>query len=210
MKTSQIFLCCVFLIALFSQCNKRLVAGRQAPLFNTIAIDKSEIDLLQFRGRKVLLSFMRSAGCPVCNLHTHTLYGYTDSLKAIGVEVLMIYQSSTAVLTHYIEQDERDWRFRFVADTSRLLYNQYHVKPSSFGFLSSSWRGALRKRKAGLKLYKTTVPPAEGKRGILGADFLLDEQGVLIKVNYCRYVGDHLPPATIYKIFKADTLKKMP
>ncbi len=180
---------------------QRLAIGTQAPPFKATSLDKEAFDLSALRGKKVLLSFMRNVGCPVCNLHTHELLAYADSLKALGVEILMIHQSPIETIKKYLAQDEREWSFQFISDTEQRLYKLYKVKPSFLRWVSSAWRGALAKRKKGEKLYKTKIPQ-EGKRGMLGADFLLDEQGKLIAVNYCRFVGDHLPPANIYKQFK--------
>lgn len=184
----------------FGQC-QRLQVGKPAPVFQAKAVGKDNIDLAQLKGHKVLLSFMRNVGCPICNLHTHHLRQYADSLQALGVEVLMIHQSPVETIEKYLAQDERSWSFLFVSDNERRLYELYHVKPSLFRFLMSGFHGALRKRKEGVKLYKDKIPQ-EGKRGMLGADFLLDEQGVIIKAHYAKFVGDHLSPADIYQAFK--------
>jgi peroxiredoxin len=189
-------LICLFL---FVQC-KGLEVGKVAPDFKANSVQKGEISLQQFRGKKVLLSFMRNVGCPICNLHTHHLYQYQDSLQKLGVVVLMIHQSPTNTIQTYLAQDDRVWSFLFVSDSERILYDLYKVKPSIFRFLASGFYGALRKRKEGVKLYKTKIKQ-EGKRGMLGADFLLDESGKIIKVHYARFIGDHLLPAEIYHTF---------
>ncbi len=190
-----------FLLLLFLGSCARLSVGRQAPLFTAHAVGKGDISLSAMQGRKVLLSFMRNVGCPVCNLHTHHLRLYADSLQRLGVEVLMIHQSPIETIEKYLQQDERTWTFTFVSDQERILYEAYHVKPSFFRFVGSAFRGALSKRKKGIKLYKTKIPQ-EGKRGMLGADFLLDESGKIIALHYARYIGDHLTPEAIYRLFK--------
>lgn len=179
----------------------RLKVGTQAPSFTAEMVGKGRVDLADLKGKKILLSFMRNVGCPICNLHTHELRKYADSLEALGVVVLMIHQSPTSTIAQYLQQDARTWSFSFVSDEKRALYKLYRVKPSLPRFILSAFHGALKKRKEGAKLYKSKIPQ-EGKRGMLGADFLLDEAGKIIKLSYAQYVGDHLAPAEIYRIFK--------
>jgi thioredoxin-dependent peroxiredoxin len=166
--------------------------GKPAPDFSTTDIFGTPISLSGLKGKKVLLSFMRNAGCPVCNLRVHELRKNAGTFTAKNIEVVLIYESGASNLRKYVSDlDKAQFPFRFVADSTLTLYNQYGIEASFFKFMGSMFNGIMGKMDEGKKLFKSDIPQ-DGSMMRIPADVFIDENGIVRKAHYGGYVGDHL------------------
>ncbi len=172
--------------------NKRITAQQEAPLFTITDVNGTLTELKQYRGRKVLLSFHRNVGCPICNLRFHELEKL--GTKHPELTMLAIYESSAANMKKYL--DGQQVHAVMIPDTTQALYELYHVERSKGKIMKGMLHGAMGKMKAGNKLF-TQKMKQDGNMDRIGADFLIDEHGRVLIAHYDNYVGDHLPVSTI-------------
>lgn len=175
----------------------KLQAQQTAPDFNTTDVFNNSISLHSFKGKKVYLLFMRFAGCPVCNLHVHSLLKHADAFKEKNIEVVLVYESSISTMRTYL--DDTAYPFTFVADPQNALYDRYGIEKSWGKFLASLFKGLIAKVGAGEKLFKKK-PKADGKLNRMEAEFLIDESGKIVIAHYASFLGDNV---SIEKILNA-------
>lgn len=149
----------------------------------------NEIQLENYKGKKVMLSFYRYAGCPLCNLRLNQLINQYDDLKAENMELIAIFQSPKKSMQKYISS-RHDVPFPVIADPGRKLYKIYEVEGSLCGLL----KGMTRLKDFGSALVRGMSPgKMEGDIGMIPADFLINEEGIIDIAYYGKDIGDHLP-----------------
>lgn len=168
--------------------NTKVAAQQQAPVFSTRDVNGNAVELKQYRGKKVLLSFHRNVGCPICNLRFHELE--TMAVSIPDLVLLAVYESSPEHMRKYL--DGQDVHAVMIPDTAQALYQLYGVERSKGKIMKGMLHGAMGKMKAGKKLF-TQKMTQDGNMDRIGADFLLNEEGKILIAHYDRYVGDHLP-----------------
>ena len=187
-------------ISAFSQSNSKpmkLQPQQAAPGFATTDVYGKPVSLSGLAGQKVLLSFERNAGCPICNLHVHQLLQQADALRAANTTVVLVYQSSARNMLDYLAQEKLP--FVFIADPNNKLYNLYGIEQSGGKMMKGMFNGAMSKMKAGKKLFSKKIA-MDGPSTTIAADFLIDPRGVLTAVHYGRYLGDQLSPEAVLKL----------
>ncbi len=167
----------------------RLAPPDTAPCFTTTDINGSTLDLSAYKGQRVLLTFYRNVGCPICNLRFHEIEERTAEFKAKGLVVIAVYESSAANMRSYMEGE----RFNtiMVPDPEQRLYALYNVERSSGKLMKGMFHGAMGKMMKGKKLFKQKVKQ-DGHMNRVSADFLINADGTLNTAYYGAYVGDHL------------------
>lgn len=168
----------------------RLSAPQEAPSFSATDVLGQPISREGLRGRRVLLSFMRDAGCPICELRLARLALRADSLKAANTRVILVYESDAATMRQYLV--DKDLPFTFIADPEGALYDLFGLEKSFTKTMLGFVNGAGKKIKAGKKLQTQEVPRENAEKTRITADFILDEQGVVQRAYYGKYLGDHL------------------
>ena len=161
-----------------------------APGIETTDVYGQSFSLNDLKGSKVLLSFMRFAGCPVCNLRVHELLKEQKALEQQHIKVVLVYESSKESMLEYLQQEK--YPVTFISDPENKFYKAYGVEKSFFKFFSSFFRGAMGKVIKGDKLFKNK-PGIDGDIRRIGADFLIDEKGKIEIAHYSRFMGDDLP-----------------
>jgi thioredoxin-dependent peroxiredoxin len=192
----------LFIVSLFS--NKsimaqhtKIAAQQQAPLFSTQDVSGNKIALEQFRGKKVLVTFHRNVGCPICNLRFHELEKMAATTP--GLVLLAVYESTAENMRKYL--DRQQVRAVMIPDTAQALYKLYGVERSKGKIMKGMLHGAMGKMKAGNKLFTQKIKQ-DGNMDRIGADFLVNEEGKILIAHYDRYVGDHLPVEDIVRAVK--------
>ncbi|MDB5272944.1 MAG: alkyl hydroperoxide reductase/Thiol specific antioxidant/Mal allergen [Chitinophagaceae bacterium] len=168
----------------------RLTEKSPAPSIETTDVYGNSFSLTSLKGSKVLLSFMRFAGCPVCNLRVHGLLKESKTLEQQNTKVVLVYESSKETMLEYLQQEK--YPVTFIADPENKLYKAYGVEKSLFGLLSSFFRGAMGKIIKGEKLFAKKLA-MDGSVLRMGADFIIDENGKIVTTHYSRFMGDDLP-----------------
>lgn len=168
--------------------------NQPAPDFSVTDAYGKSLSLRDLRGKKVLLSFQRFVGCPICNVRVHELMNAYDSLSRQNVELVVVYESSADNLRQYLA--DTPVSFRMVADPDAKLYTLYGVGHSMGKMMRGMMHGAMKKAKAGEKLFKTKLN-RDGTLSRIEADFLINPDGTVATAHYDRYVGDDLPMTAI-------------
>lgn len=170
---------------------KRLKIGDVAPPFDGLRYDGGRITLEELRGRKVWVGFYRYASCPLCNFRIHELGQRYPGYKDAGVEVLAVFQSSTESMAQYVAGQEPD--FVLVSNPEEDLYAAYAVGSSKLGFIAPTNVGGL------VKAASVGFLPGrmEGTIVRIPADFLIDENGVVVDVFYGKTIADHIDFARV-------------
>lgn len=173
---------------------KILLEGEFAPEFRVIDIEGKTHSIAQYKGKKILLSFYRNAGCPVCNYRFHELENERKFWEEKGLVMLSIYESSVENLK--LLADTNHFYQNLVADPEGLLYYKYSVEENKGKITKGFLHGAKQKANKGKKLFSKVIKQ-DGKANRIAADFLIDENGNLIAVYYGKYLGDRMSVAFI-------------
>lgn len=172
----------------------RLYVGQDARPFTAADLYGRRIALDEYRGRRVLLAFLRFAGCPFCGLRTHALTLRYPTLQAAGVEVLVVIESARS---HALEQAVLcDAPFPIIADPSGTLYQLYGTVRSQRGLQvalqqrTDEFTEAQRQGFDGL----VNLGPAHGD-GVLDrlpAEFVIGPDLRIEIAHYGKDIGDFL------------------
>jgi peroxiredoxin len=165
-----------------------------APTFTIKDVNGAVINLSDYKGKKVMLTFYRNVGCPVCNLRFHELQEQANYFKSKGLTLLAVYESSAENMKTYLEGE--NYYATMIPNPDLSLYKLYNIERSSIKLMKGMFHGAMAKTKKGKKLFKTEIKH-DTNSNLIGADFLIDENGNVKTAYYGKYVGDHLPLAEI-------------
>ncbi|MFI5163819.1 MAG: peroxiredoxin family protein [Bacteroidia bacterium] len=150
----------------------------------------------QLKGKKILLTFNRYVSCPLCNFRTHQLLEHYDTLKENGLVIISVYESGKETLTEYTTKEEVP--FHMIPDPQLLLYKKFKVQKSWWKTFKGLFNHYRAKHATGEKLFKSNYK-RDGHLNRIGADFLIDENGIIRSAYYGKFVGDHLPVEEIMK-----------
>jgi len=175
----------------------RLESGQPAVPFTAQSIDGAGVSLRRFAGKPVLLTFLRFASCPMCNLHLHDLARDYAGLNARGLAVVAFFHSSASAIRAHA--GGRNYPFPLVADPEFRVYRMYGVETSWLRFLLSMAsprfyvsfvRSLLHRFWGGIAWQMAKMP----------ADFLVGPDGRLVVAHYGRDIGDHLTVARLHTL----------
>ncbi|WIT14122.1 peroxiredoxin-like family protein [Paucibacter sediminis] len=164
-----------------------LQEGALAPEFVTADMFGQSIRLSDFKGRPVLLSFMRYASCPMCNLRVRDMVLAHERLARAGLVMLVVFQSSAESMGEYVGR--QDSPFSLIPDPEMHLYRLYGVERSWAGLLAPAnvfhafrafFRGFLPGR-------------VDGPIDRMPADFLIGADGRIERAFYARAAAEHVP-----------------
>ena len=166
------------------------------PVFPRNGIPDDTITNSSLKGKKVLLTFNRYVSCPLCNYRTHELLGKYDTLLRNGLIIISVYESTEENLKTYTTRENIP--FIMIADPDEILYRQFHVQKSWFKTLAGLFHNYGEKHSKGEQLFNSSYEN-DGHMNRIGADFLIDENGIIRVAYYGKFVGDHLPVEEIVR-----------
>lgn len=173
----------------------QILNNKPAPDFQTTDIYGNALRLADLKGKKVLLSFYRNAGCPICNFRFHELEKEKDFFQQHNLTLVAVYESSVDKMHEYIGS-EKVYPI-MVADPAQKLYDLYRIGRSTRKMLSGLlFHGGISKMNKGNALYKTKMKQ-DGNQNRIAADFLIDENGRVVEAHYGSYLGDHISVETL-------------
>ena len=174
-------------------------AGRIAPgdiiTARELTTIQSERILLPAPGILTHLQFRRYAGCPICNLHLHSMARRHDEIAAAGIQEIVVFHSAAEDMLPYQGQ----LPFAAVADPGRKLYDEFGVTASPRAVLHpKAWTAPLNPRVYPIILRGIRAggspAPRHGDTALgLPADFLIEPDGRLRAAKYGRHASDHWP-----------------
>lgn len=172
---------------------RKLMAGEPARLFATTDITGAPIRLEDYRGHYTLLTFLRSAACRLCSLRVHYLIEHYPALRARGLEIVAIFETSPATTVRYVGSQHPP--FPLIVNPQHDLYRLYGVERSFWGFITGFLFTRRRdfRRAVRMKLGKLS----DGNHLQLPADFLIAPDLTIARAYYGRDIGDHLPLSAI-------------
>ncbi len=165
----------------------KLKTGEKFFNINLPAIDGTQFDSNSIKGKSVMLSFLRFASCPFCNLRINELVKRFDEF---GDEftIIAIFDSPLDNLTKYTQDHKAP--FPILADKKNIYYKQYSIEHSVIGMLKGMFMRMPTLIKGMLKGYIPLV--IKGRMTTMPADFLIDKDGIIQTAYYGKDEGDHL------------------
>jgi thioredoxin-dependent peroxiredoxin len=168
----------------------KLEANQSMPVFSTTDVRGNVISDVSLKGKKTIVVFERFVGCPVCNAHVHKLMLEYANLKAKGVELVVVYESSKENLMKFATTEEIP--FTLVADPNGELYNTFGVTKSMGKVIKGiMFKGGMSLAKEGEKNYKGKYEK-DGSMSRMTAEFLVGADGIITKAHYAKYLSDHI------------------
>mmetsp|Transcript_2560 Transcript_2560/g.4028 ORF Transcript_2560/g.4028 Transcript_2560/m.4028 type:complete len:200 (+) Transcript_2560:2-601(+) len=149
-----------------------------------------------------MLSFYRSAACPLCNYAIDELQGrYKKLAWAAKLDVIAVFQSSTENIDRFIlksrDTTKDKFPFKLLSDSEMATYADYKVGSSSTGFMKGYLNLKIRGYKELKEYYKTHKRingfHKETVNRRLPSDFLIDENGVIVDFFRAKAINEHIP-----------------
>ncbi len=166
----------------------KLTPGTTAAEFNATDLHSKPISLEQYKGHKILLSFYRYAACPFCNLRVHHMIRQQPEWERKGLKSIAVFHSpKSSILKNVGKQNPT---FPIIPDPQKKLYKLYGVEKSVLGLVAGVRRMGDFIESARKGFFK--IAPENGMHS-MPADFLIDENGVIVEAYYGKDLGDHLP-----------------
>ncbi|MBT1702782.1 peroxiredoxin family protein [Chryseosolibacter indicus] len=168
----------------------KLANKQQAPDFTVTDISGKTLKLSDFKGKKVHLGFFRNVSCPFCNLRVHQLSKLAASMKDKGLESIYFFESKPDVIRRSSFHQGVS-PIPLVGDPERKIYTQYGIEASVTKMLSTLFsKGVAKDFKEGRAL--DLPQDKEATQSLIPADFLIDENGVIVKAYYGSNLNDHI------------------
>ncbi|MCF8276472.1 MAG: AhpC/TSA family protein [Flavobacteriales bacterium] len=165
----------------------RLERHQKAIDFKTSDYLGNTVQLSSYEGKKVLLSFFRGAACPFCNLRLHELINAYPELKAHGLNVMVVFNSTAAQIAEYAGKQQAP--FPIIPDPSGELYRKYGVESSASGMVKAMLSPKRMWQVMTSGFFNTK---AAKDRPIIPADFLIGRDQRISESHYGKHFGDHL------------------
>lgn len=161
--------------------------------------------------RVIHLQFRRFAGCPICDLHLHSVVRRHHELAAACIREIVVFHSSAEDLLPYCEA----LPFDTIADPGKQLYGQFGVESGLRSLLSPrAWTAILRgvlRSSGNVLLKRTPLPPLYPKGGRLGlpADFLIAPDGAILACKYGSHAYDQWTVDEILELARAPRRRRI-
>lgn len=179
----------------------------KAPEFRCTDIFGRPINLVDYRGKRLLLGFFRHAGCPFCNLRVHALQRIRKEMLALNLEMIFFFESNERLLQSSTFHQEVS-PIPLIADPQKVWYETYGIEnswtKSMAGHLTSFIRTALTAKKKNLPMHMmkdhesfSTIP----------AEFLLDENLIIRHIHHAENLSDRLS-LDVIRQFAAEGMNK--
>jgi peroxiredoxin len=166
---------------------QRLQAGDPAPDFDVQLATGGTVQLADFPGRRLLLVFVRHLACLPCQEHLREIAGELLAITGSGAQVQVISFDSLEEVVSYAES--LNLSFPVASDEARTAYHAFGLTSASLWHTwhpRTLWR-YVKLLRQGRKLQR----PQKGSDLLqLGADFVLDPNGVITYAHYSERPDD--------------------
>lgn len=178
----------------------KLQVGDVAPPFEVADIFGERINLRDYEGKTVLLSFLRNGGCALCNLRIHQLIQRYPELHGRGLEILAVFESPVASIREHVTS-RQDVPFSLIADPTASLYGLYGVEISEEKLQASMARASTPEMQRTIQEAAAIGYALIREEGSnfqrIPADFLIGPDQRIQVAFYSELVGEHLAFAEI-------------
>lgn len=172
--------------------NQRISEGTVAPTFRAEDLFGHTIDLEDYVGRPLLLSFFRNAACAICNLRVHRLIQKYPAYQQKGLAIVAVFESPRENMLQYV--GKQDAPFPLIANPAADLYDLYGVEVSD-----AKMQATMAAPNAKTIVQEAAdngfvlTPEAGSNFQRIPADFLIGADGIVQRAFYAELVGEHLP-----------------
>ena len=170
----------------------KLQSKQSAPIFAIPDIYGRQINLEEYKNKKILIGFFRHAGCPFCNLRVHTLTKIQQDMKTTGLEMIFFFESKGSVLLRSSFHSGVS-PIPLIADPDKTWYSRYGLEPSTskaiISHLSSFVQTAF---KASSQKVPTHIMKDGESFSTMPAEFLIDKGLVVKDVYYSDRLNDRM------------------
>ena len=180
---------------------KALGVGDAAPSFETVALDATTIQVPTV-GSWTLISFLRYASCPMCNLRVRELVLRTAELESHRVTWVAVFHSPPKRLKRHLHGDALR---HVVADPRRALYELYSVGRSWWGMLATLLVPSFYSRFLRASALGYWGGAIDDSFHSMPADFLVSPDGLIRLAHYGRHIGDHSPVPSVVSAAQTPT-----
>ena len=166
----------------------KLKEGTSAIYFKATDLNGKVVDLKEYEGKKILISFFRKAACPFCNMALQELIRNHKALEKNGVQVISLFASPKEEVMKYAGKQNPP--FPIISDGDFKIYAKYGIEVSYIGMFKSMFNPVkVFKAMTGgfFSLRSTTQDP------VLPANFLIDENQEIHTAYYGKDYDDHIP-----------------
>ena len=169
-----------------------------APAFQTRDFRGQPIQLSDFAGKFVLLSFFRNGACAMCNLRVHQMIQQQEKFRAAGIQTIAVFESGLQSIEEHV--GKQDPPFPLLPDPQARLYDLYGLESSESKIQATMQRPDLQEHIQAAGEAGFVLTHEEGSNfHRMPADFLIGPDGQIWIAHYAQYVYDHLPFETIFK-----------
>jgi peroxiredoxin len=174
----------------------KLSPGMPAPAFRAVDLYNSAVDLADYQGKSLLLSFFRNAACAMCNLRVHALIERHAEYRRAGLNILAVFESPSEAMRQYVGKQHAP--FPLIADPDARLYALYGVENSEEKIAATMVMPSMHAMVETAAAQGFHLTKEEGSNFLrLPADFLIGPDGIILEAHYADFVWDHLPFARI-------------
>lgn len=174
-----------------------------APQFNITDTYGRQINLTDYKGKKVLVAFFRHAGCPFCNMRAHTLRKNYEALKAQNLEMIFFFESPQKALQASLFHQEIS-PIPLISDPEKVWYQTYGIESSATKSMKSHLTSFIQ---SAIKAKMNNLPIHPMKNGeslyTIPAEFLLDEKLIIRKIHYANSLTDRFKLDELYEFAKS-------
>ncbi|MEO8802700.1 MAG: redoxin domain-containing protein [Rudaea sp.] len=163
----------------------RLMAQTSAPKLDLIDIYNKPVAIGTGQ-RRTLLCFFRDAACPFCNFRVYELTNYSENLSRLGVDIVAVFTSTPEKVKRFVARQPRP--FPVVADPTSSAHASYRIERSFWRKL----KGIVTRVPTLFKGIRMVGLAGLNTNNLLPADFLIDEQGMIVEAYYGSDPGDHI------------------
>jgi peroxiredoxin Q/BCP len=162
--------------------------GDAVPVFAATTLDGGAIKV-PAGGRWILISFLRYASCPMCNLRVRELSRGTAELEARNVTWVAVFHSPASRLARHFHGDASR---HIVADPGRRLYELFGVGRSWWGMVITMLAPSFYWRFVRASVLGYWGGLIDDSFHSMPADFLASPNGEILLARYGKHIGDHL------------------
>lgn len=184
----------------------KLHEGIIAPNFIAKDLYGNDVNLSDFKGKKIVLSFYRNVSCPFCNRRVHQIMGYNLRFKNAGVQLVFLFESSNEKLkSSSFHQGISPWPL--IGDPDKYIYGRYGVEESTLKMMRTLLSANVNQAKNDTK--DLGLPDDKNSTAnLIPADFFIDENFRIVKAHYGKHIDDHIDIEEIKKFAGIESLFK--
>ena len=131
----------------------------------------------------------------MCAYNVDRLKKQNDFLQAANIKVICIYTSAPLNLKMFSIGEMRS-SFLLLSDPKMTAYKAYHIKRSSWGAIVGGFRASRDSNMQGWikdNIPKVVLSTTRDKLNVIPADFLINEEGIIVDLFQSNIQGKSIP-----------------